>query len=53
MGVWAITAGLVESSAAFRSGEPAGTPAMLILGGLVENSVTGSGLDSHAAAGTR
>jgi len=35
VGVWAITAGLVEFSAAFASGEPAGTRAMLILGGLV------------------
>jgi uncharacterized membrane protein HdeD (DUF308 family) len=35
VGVWAITAGLVEFSAAFASGEPAGTRAMFILGGLV------------------
>jgi uncharacterized membrane protein HdeD (DUF308 family) len=35
VGVWAITAGLVEFSAAFASGEPAGTRAVLILGGLV------------------
>jgi uncharacterized membrane protein HdeD (DUF308 family) len=35
VGVWAITAGLVEFSAAFASGEPAGTRATLILGGLV------------------
>jgi len=39
VGVWAIIAGLVEFSAAFSaafaSGEPAGTRAMLILGGLV------------------
>ena len=34
VGVWAITAGLVEFCAAFASGEPAGTRAMLILGGL-------------------
>ena len=34
VGVWAVTAGLVEFSAAFASGEPAGTRAMLILGGL-------------------
>jgi uncharacterized membrane protein HdeD (DUF308 family) len=33
--VWAIIAGLVEFSAAFASGQPAGTRAMLILGGLV------------------
>ena len=33
--VWAIIAGLVEFSAAFASGEPAGTRAVLILGGLV------------------
>jgi uncharacterized membrane protein HdeD (DUF308 family) len=35
VGVWAIIAGLVETSAAFLRGEPAGTRAMLILGGLV------------------
>lgn len=35
VGVWAITAGLVEFAAAFAAGEPAGTRAMLILGGLV------------------
>src|SRR6201996_3041888 len=35
VGVWAITAGLVEFSAAFASGEPAGTRAVFILGGLV------------------
>ncbi len=35
VGVWAVIAGLVEFSAAFRSGEPAGTRAMLIPGGLV------------------
>ena len=35
VGVWTIIAGLVEFSAAFASGEPAGTRAMLILGGLV------------------
>src|SRR5271165_1866085 len=35
VGVWAIIAGLVEFFAAFRSGEPAGTRAMLILGGLI------------------
>jgi uncharacterized membrane protein HdeD (DUF308 family) len=35
VGVWAIAAGLVEFSAAFASGEPAGTRATLILGGLV------------------
>ena len=35
VGVWAVIAGLVEFSAAFASGEPAGTRAMLILGGLV------------------
>src|ERR1700756_3131171 len=33
--VWAIIAGLVEFSAAFASGEPAGTRAVLLLGGLV------------------
>jgi uncharacterized membrane protein HdeD (DUF308 family) len=35
VGVWAIIAGLVEFSAAFAPGEPAGTRAMLILGGLI------------------
>ena len=34
VGVWAIIAGLTEFSAAFASGEPAGTRATLILGGL-------------------
>ena len=34
VGVWAIIAGLVEFSAAFASGEPAGTRAMFILAGL-------------------
>src|SRR5271166_5380468 len=34
VGVWAIVAGLVEFSAAFGSGEPAGTRAVFILGGL-------------------
>ena len=35
VGVWAIVAGVVEIAAAFRAGEPAGTRAMFILGGLV------------------
>jgi len=35
VGVWAVIAGLVEFAAAFQSGEPAGTRAMFILGGLV------------------
>jgi uncharacterized membrane protein HdeD (DUF308 family) len=35
VGIWAIAAGLVEFFSAFRSGEPAGTRAMLILGGLI------------------
>ncbi len=34
VGVWAVIAGLVEFSAAFASGEPAGTRAMFILAGL-------------------
>jgi uncharacterized membrane protein HdeD (DUF308 family) len=34
VGVWAVIAGLVEFCAAFASGEPAGTRAMLILGAL-------------------
>jgi uncharacterized membrane protein HdeD (DUF308 family) len=32
---WAVVGGLVEVSAAFRTGEPAGTRALFILGGLV------------------
>ncbi len=32
---WAAVAGLVEIAAAFRAGEPAGTRALFILGGLV------------------
>jgi uncharacterized membrane protein HdeD (DUF308 family) len=35
VGVWAIIAGLVEISAAFLRGEPAGTRVMFILGGLI------------------
>jgi uncharacterized membrane protein HdeD (DUF308 family) len=35
VGVWAIVAGLVEFFSAFRSGEAAGTRALLILGGLI------------------
>ncbi len=35
VGAWAVIAGLVEFFAALQSGEPAGTRAMLILGGLV------------------
>ena len=34
VGVWAITAGLVEIAAAFGAGQPAGTRATFILGGL-------------------
>jgi uncharacterized membrane protein HdeD (DUF308 family) len=34
VGVWAVIAGLVEFFAAFQSGEPAGTRAVFILGGL-------------------
>jgi uncharacterized membrane protein HdeD (DUF308 family) len=34
VGTWAIIAGLAEIAAAFGAGEPAGTRAMLILGGL-------------------
>src|SRR5215470_14860030 len=34
VGVWAVVAGLVEIAAAFGAGEPAGTRAMFILGGL-------------------
>jgi uncharacterized membrane protein HdeD (DUF308 family) len=32
---WAVTAGLVETATAFRTGEPAGTRALLILSGLI------------------
>ena len=35
VGTWAVIAGLVEFSAAFASGEPAGTRALFILSGLV------------------
>ena len=35
VGVWAIIAGLAEIAAAFLRGEPAGTRATLILGGLI------------------
>ena len=35
VGIWAIVAGIVQIAAAFQAGEPAGTRAMYILGGLV------------------
>ena len=35
VGSWAVVAGLVEIGAAFGAGEPAGTRALFILGGLV------------------
>ena len=35
VGIWAVTAGIVEIAAAFHAGEQAGTRAMYILGGLV------------------
>jgi uncharacterized membrane protein HdeD (DUF308 family) len=35
VGIWAIIGGLVEIGAAFQPGEPGGTRAMFILGGLV------------------
>jgi uncharacterized membrane protein HdeD (DUF308 family) len=35
VGIWAVIAGIVEIAAAFQAGEPAGTRAMFILGGLV------------------
>jgi uncharacterized membrane protein HdeD (DUF308 family) len=35
VGVWAVIAGFVEIAAAFQVGEPAGTRALFILGGLV------------------
>ena len=34
MGIWAVIAGIVEIAAAFGAGEPAGTRALFILGGL-------------------
>ena len=34
VGVWAVVAGLAEIAAAFASGEPTGTRAMLVLAGL-------------------
>ena len=35
VGIWAITAGVVEIAAAFATGEPAGTRALFILAGLI------------------
>ena len=35
VGIWAIVAGIVEVTAAFQPGEPAGMRALFILGGLV------------------
>ena len=35
VGIWAVIAGFVEIAAAFQAGEPAGTRALFILGGLV------------------
>jgi len=35
VGIWAVTAGIVEIAAAFQAGEEAGTRVMFILGGLV------------------
>jgi uncharacterized membrane protein HdeD (DUF308 family) len=35
VGIWAITAGVMEIAAAFAAGEPAGTRALFILGGLI------------------
>jgi uncharacterized membrane protein HdeD (DUF308 family) len=35
VGAWAVVSGLVEIAAAFGAGEPAGTRALFILGGLV------------------
>jgi uncharacterized membrane protein HdeD (DUF308 family) len=35
VGIWAIIAGIVEIAAAFAAGEPAGTRALFILGGLI------------------
>ena len=35
VGLWAVIGGLVEIAAAFQTGEPGGTRAMFILGGLV------------------
>ena len=38
VGVWAITAGRIEIAAAFGAGQPAGTRAMYILGGLASTA---------------
>ena len=35
VGAWAVAAGLVEIAAAFGAGEPAGTRALFVLGGLI------------------
>jgi hypothetical protein len=35
VGIWTITAGVVEIAAAFATGEPAGTRALFILAGLI------------------
>ena len=35
VGAWAVAAGLVQIAAAFGAGEPAGTRAMFVLGGLI------------------
>jgi uncharacterized membrane protein HdeD (DUF308 family) len=47
---WAVVAGLVEVSAAFRTGEPAGTRALVILGGLVSVAF-GAVLFAHPGVG--
>jgi uncharacterized membrane protein HdeD (DUF308 family) len=47
---WAVVGGLVEVSAAFRTGEPAGTRALFILGGLVSVAF-GAVLFAHPGVG--
>jgi uncharacterized membrane protein HdeD (DUF308 family) len=47
---WAVIAGLIEVSAAFASGEPAGTRAPFILGGLVSVAF-GTVLVAHPGVG--
>jgi len=50
VGSWAVVAGLLQIFAAFRAGEPAGTRAMFILGGLVTTAF-GVVLFAHPGVG--
>ena len=50
VGTWAVIAGVVEIAAAFAAGEPAGTRALFILGGLVSIAF-GVVLFAHPGAG--